>query len=144
MFMIPNFTLLLSPKPLLRSIHRQIFECGRYITLCSVLDGKFCIHIYDNNAISNTDTNGKTAWLWMLGLYAVKKSMPLQFYFHSILNRQRYSVTILRIIVCMPIKFLGSMAYYNFKKKYHIINLYPALERMYHQNRLYMIYNGTF
>lgn len=41
-------------------------------------------------------------------------------------------------------KILGSIAYYNFKKKYHIINLYPALERMYHQNRLYMIYSGTF
>ena len=98
----------------------------------------------DNNAISNTDTNGKTAWLWMLGLYAVKKSMPLQFYFHSILNRQRYKCYDFSDNSMYADKILGSMAYYNFKKKYHIINLYPALERMYHQNRLYMIYNGTF
>ena len=98
----------------------------------------------DNNAISNTDTNGKTAWLWMLGLYAVKKSMPLQFYFHSILNRQRYKCYDFSDNSMYVDKILGSMAYYNFKKKYHIINLYPALERMYHQNRLYMIYNGTF
>ena len=98
----------------------------------------------DNNAISNTDTNGKTAWLWMLGLYAVKKSMPLQFYFHSILNRQRYKCYDFSDNSMYADKILGSMAYYNFKKKYHIINLYPALERMYHQNRLYMIYSGTF
>ena len=98
----------------------------------------------DNNAISNTDTNGKTAWLWMLGLYAVKKSMPLQFYFHSILNRQRYKCYDFSDNSMYADKILGSMAYYNFKKKYHIVNLYPALERMYHQNRLYMIYNGTF
>lgn len=98
----------------------------------------------DNNAISNTDTNGKTAWLWMLGLYAVKKSMPLQFYFHSILNRQRYKCYDFSDNSMYADKILGSIAYYNFKKKYHIINLYPALERMYHQNRLYMIYSGTF
>ncbi len=98
----------------------------------------------DNNAISNTNTNGKTAWLWMLGLYAVKKSMPLQFYFHSILNRQRYKCYDFSDNSMYADKILGSMAYYNFKKKYHIINLYPALERMYHQNRLYMIYSGTF
>ena len=87
----------------------------------------------DNNAISNTDTNGKTAWLWMLGLYAVKKSMPLQFYFHSILNRQRYKCYDFSDNSMYADKILGSMAYYNFKKKYRIINLYPALERMYHQ-----------